>query len=303
MDIRQLRRFVTVVELGSFNKAADALAVSQSSLTRSVQQLEDALGDELLERGPNGIALTSMGEELLPHARLILRERDRTFAAMLRLRDRNRGQVIEIGTDAGFAMNALPRALWRVQSEQSEPGQAPVQFRVREGSLDDLLPMLRQGDLRFVLAARPPDADLSDLQFEPLLQEKASIVMRAGHPLARASHIDLATCAAAPWIVPDHPSLVEGWSRMFRRQDLPVPQIALRTSSAQLIRACLLAGDYLVLGDHSLFAADVAAGRLAFADLDRNRYERPAGLFRRAEMRLTPAEAAFLAVLRAELDR
>ncbi len=163
--------------------------------------------------------------------------------------------------------------------------------------------MLRQGDLRFVLAARPPDADLSDLQFEPLRQEKASIVMRAGHPLARASHIDLATCAAAPWIVPDHPSLVEGWSRMFRRQDLPVPQIALRTSSAQLIRACLLAGDYLVLGDHSLFAADVAAGRLAFADLDRNRYERPAGLFRRAEMRLTPAEAAFLAVLRAEMDR
>ncbi len=296
MDIRQLRRFVAVVELGSFNKAAEALAVSQPSLTRSVQQLEEAIGLALFERGPGGIALTPTGGELLPHARLILRERDRTIAAMQRLRERSR-QVIEIGAEPAFAMRALPQALQRVQDRQAEI----VQFRVREGSLDDLLPLLRQGDLRFVLAARPPTAELGDLRFEQLLMEKASIVMRASHPLAREGHTDLAPFVDARWIVPDHPTLVEGWSQMFRRRNLPVPPIALQTSSVQLMRASLLAGDYVVLGNHTPFAGDVAAQRLVFVDFPQIRYERPAGLFRRQDMRLTALENSFVDALRTTL--
>lgn len=296
MDIRQLRRFVAVVELGSFNKAAEALAVSQPSLTRSVQQLEEAVGFALFERGPGGIDLTPMGAELLPHARLILRERDQAIAAMQRLHEKSR-QIIEIGAEPAFAMQALPQALQRVQDDQADI----VQFRVREGSLDDLLPLLRQGDLRFVLAARPPTAELGDLRFEQLLMEKASIVMRSSHPLASAGHTDLAPFVAARWIVPDHPTLVEGWSQMFRRRNLPVPPIALQTSSVQLMRASLLAGDYVVLGNHTPFAGDVAAQRLAFIDFPQIRYERPAGLFRRQEMRLTQVETAFVDALRSVL--
>lgn len=296
MDIRQLRRFVAVVDLGSFNRAADALAVSQPSLTRSVQQLEEAVGGALFERGPGGTALTTTGEELLPHARLILRERDRTIAAMLRLRDRHRHVQVDIGTDATFARRILPRAMWYDREDSERAGEGAIQFRVREGSLDDMLDALRQGELRFVLAARPASADLTDLVFEPWLTERASIVMRRGHPLAAAR--DLPAFVGAAWIVPDHPSLVEGWSAMFRHHDLPVPPIALQTSSVSLMRSCLFEGDYVVLGDHTPFADDVAAARLVFADLPKIRYERPTGLFRRQEMRLTAHESRFVNQLR-----
>lgn len=296
MDIRQLRRFVAVAELGSFSKAADALAVSQPSLTRSVQQLEDSLGEALLERGPGGVGLTAAGGELVPHARLILKERDNAIAAMMRLRDKGR-QIIDIGADPAFAAGALPQVLWKVQQKRA----SDVRFRIREGGLDALLPMLRQGDLRFVLAARPPTADLTDLRFEQLLIEKVSIVMRAAHPLVRADHADLSAFTEARWIVPDHPAMIEGWAQMFTRQNLVVPPIALQTSSLSLIRACVMAGDYLVLGDHAPFAADVAAGRLVFVDFPQSRYERPAGLFRRPEMRLTSAESGFIDALRGVL--
>lgn len=101
--------------------------------------------------------------------------------------------------------------------------------------------------------------------------------------------------------MPDHPTLVEGWSQMFRRQNLPVPPIALQTSSVLLMRESLLAGDYVVLGNHTPFAGDAAARRLVFVDFPQIRYERPAGLFRRQEMRLTATENAFVNALRSVL--
>ena len=110
MDIRQLRRSVSVAELGSLNKAAEYLAVSQPSLTRSIQMMEETLDVQLFDRTARGIVLTRMGEELLPHARAILNERDRAIMAIQNLRGRG-GETLSIGTEAAFATRRLPMAL------------------------------------------------------------------------------------------------------------------------------------------------------------------------------------------------
>lgn len=292
MDIRQLRRFVAVYETGSFNKAAELLSVSQPSLTRSIQQLEAGLGGKLFERGPRGIVITQAGEELLPHARLILRERERAVEAIGALRQGGR-EIVEIGTDGSFAMHSLPRAIARVVEAEH-----PVEFRVQNGSIGQLLNQLRDGRLRVVLASRAPFADLTDIVFEQLAVEGASIVMRSGHPLASRQPLALADLVDARWIVPDHASLIDGWQQMFSRADLPVPAIALRTSSLQLTKACLMAGDFVSLGDQTPYADEIAEGRLAWVDMVTPRYERPAGLFRRRGLALTRAERALIAALR-----
>lgn len=76
MDIRHLRYFKTVAELGSFSSAARSLGVAQPALSRHVKGLEEQLGVVLVRRGARGIQLTPHGERLLEVASGLLRQFD-----------------------------------------------------------------------------------------------------------------------------------------------------------------------------------------------------------------------------------
>lgn len=68
MDIRQLRTFHRVAELGSFTRAAAELNYAQSSVTAQIKSLEVSLGSDLFERVGGKVKLTPAGTRLLPYA-------------------------------------------------------------------------------------------------------------------------------------------------------------------------------------------------------------------------------------------
>ena len=69
LDFRQLRNFVALVEYGSFNRAAEAVCLSQSAFSRSIQALEQSVGHPLFDRQSKLPTLTLHGQTLLPYAR------------------------------------------------------------------------------------------------------------------------------------------------------------------------------------------------------------------------------------------
>src|SRR5689334_15264160 len=71
-DLAMLRAFVTLAREGRFTRAARALGVRQSTLTKQIQRLEQGFGTKLVNRSPNGAALTRAGQCLLTHARQTL---------------------------------------------------------------------------------------------------------------------------------------------------------------------------------------------------------------------------------------
>ncbi|MFT4259733.1 LysR family transcriptional regulator [Microbacterium sp.] len=75
--LRELRVFVVAAETGSFTDAAIELHVSQAAVSRTIAGLERSVGDRLLRRIPRGCELTSMGRQVLPHARRLLAEAER----------------------------------------------------------------------------------------------------------------------------------------------------------------------------------------------------------------------------------
>lgn len=74
MKINQLQNFISVVEYGSMNKAAEKLYTSQPNLSRSIQSLEEEMGKELLVRTNHGVSMTPTGRLLYYYAQSILND-------------------------------------------------------------------------------------------------------------------------------------------------------------------------------------------------------------------------------------
>lgn len=72
MDLRQIRTFVTVAELGTVSKAALRLHIAQPALSRQIANLEDQLGLRLFDRVGRRLVLTGEGEQLLSDCRGLL---------------------------------------------------------------------------------------------------------------------------------------------------------------------------------------------------------------------------------------
>ena len=70
MDIRYLVAFQTILETGSFSKAANQLGYTQAAITFQIQQLEQELGIKLFERIGRNLQLTESGRQILPLAAL-----------------------------------------------------------------------------------------------------------------------------------------------------------------------------------------------------------------------------------------
>src|SRR5690606_3734474 len=81
LDLRLVRYFTVVAEHGHFGRAAEALHITQPSLSRQIRGLERLLGATLFDRTPHGTRLTEAGEVFLPRARALLRSSAQAVAA------------------------------------------------------------------------------------------------------------------------------------------------------------------------------------------------------------------------------
>src|SRR5712675_3571867 len=117
MELRHLRYFIAVAEMGSLTEAAKLrLYTSQPSLSRQIRDLEDEVGVELLSRSVNGVELTAAGKAFLNHARLALMQVDAAVEAARRAAEPARKRFA-IGFQTGHEMNWLPRAMHVLRDE------------------------------------------------------------------------------------------------------------------------------------------------------------------------------------------
>lgn len=77
MNLKHLEYFITVARLGSINKAAQSLFISQPYLGKIIKELEHTVGTILFQRTRGGVSLTPDGEEFMVHAENILREMEK----------------------------------------------------------------------------------------------------------------------------------------------------------------------------------------------------------------------------------
>ncbi len=93
MDARLLSYFLAIVDHGGFGRAAEAVHVSQPSLSQAIKQLERDLGISLFHRVGRGVELSEPGRHLVDPARQVLRDLDMARSAVHSTRDLEQGQV------------------------------------------------------------------------------------------------------------------------------------------------------------------------------------------------------------------
>ena len=104
--LASMQIFKRVVELGSFSKASEVLAISQSSATKHITQLEEHLGARLLNRNTRGISLTEDGTTYYERCNSIIAEVDDADAAVGR-RNKTLAGTLRISTSVAFGRRIL----------------------------------------------------------------------------------------------------------------------------------------------------------------------------------------------------
>ena len=171
--LRQLRYLVAVVERCHFGQAAAACNVSPSTLSASVQELEELLGAPLLERTKRSVVPTALGRNVAERARGLLKGAEDLMDAGQAARDPLSGRL-HLGVIPTISPFLLPRAMPRLR--ESFP---KLQLYLREDQTARLLERLESGELDAVLLALP--YALGDLEVMNLGEDPFSIVYPAGH--------------------------------------------------------------------------------------------------------------------------
>jgi DNA-binding transcriptional LysR family regulator len=179
LDIGQARAFVALADHLHFGRAAEQLFISQQGLSKRIQRIESALGQQLVSRGSGGVELTPAGRRFLPHARQVLATADAATAAM-------RGTAaLSARIDVWGQIQAPLRIVRRFNQAHPE---LVLQLSMRRGMVAALEALGRQElDAAF---GRPHDLDQpwpDGLARRPAYLEPLAAAVVEDHPLAGAT--------------------------------------------------------------------------------------------------------------------
>lgn len=187
--------FVKTVEKGSFTKAAEDLNYSQSSISKMIADLEKEWGVVLLERGRNGICLTSSGRELLPHIRTIINDFGELENYVNELNHIQTG-VVRIGTFASVAINWLPNVFAKFQRDFSG-----IDYEMLLGDYDEVEYWILEGRVDCGFLRQPIN---HDFDFLSLKSDEYKVVLPVGHPLADLEKINIQKLNDEPFLLLEH---------------------------------------------------------------------------------------------------
>lgn len=194
MNLRQLRQFVTLAEVGNFHRAAEMLCMSQPPLSISVRKLEEELGCRLFERHSTGVRLTSAGEAMLDDARMALFHAERCRQAVS---DANEGVggLLRIGIIGSATYALLPELIPSIRSRYPQ-----IELELTEATTAEILDGLlsRRFDAGFV---RYPVLQPGPFSLLPIDRDDFVLAVSIKSPLAERDSIALSEAAQEPFIM------------------------------------------------------------------------------------------------------
>jgi DNA-binding transcriptional LysR family regulator len=263
MELRQLRYFLTVLRLGSINRAAAVLNVTQPSLSHSIKALERSVGAELILRGGGGIRATAVGEEFAKFANNIVREAEKAKAMVEASRGAGAGRI-SLGILSAFCNHIAPQIVSAFFASSHNPD---VDLFVHTSSFEEITRRILRAELDLVLTLAPQtDAFPPEIGFKSLGSVTSSVYCGANHPLAGRRGVSAADMARFKWIASNLGLTERLLAERLNLDDCEAPRVCLRTDSMTLIPQLLNEFPFLCMAPDVSVAQEVAKGVLVCVD-------------------------------------
>ena len=294
IKLRHLNCLVAVAEFGNFVKAADALAVTQPAVTKTILELEAIVGQPLVLRRRHGLALTAAGQVLVLYAGSSLRTIREGLDSISRT-EAPQAPVIMIGALPNVAITLLPMAIAVFEAQVSR-----ARITVRTGSNAQLIAALRQGELDVVIGRMAESSDMRGLSFEHIFTEDLVFTVRPGHPLLRARTVTPRSLTEYRLVLPDEGTRIrKAADNFFVSSGLNLPENVIQTIDVSFGRSYMLQSDAVWCTPQGVVARDLQAGVLHRLALDTRSTSGPVGISMRADK---PASEALQLLINALRD-
>lgn len=294
LALRHLSLIDAIAREGSLLAAAQEVGLTQSAVTKSLQEAESVVGARLFTRTNRGVRPTQEGEVLIAHARLVLTQLRHAGQELDDLASGSGGRVA-VGVLVSAAVAILPTAIAAVRRQRPN-----LAVKVIEGTNDVLMPLLRSGELDLVVGRLSGFSSGAGISEEILCDDVAQIVVRAGHPLTTRKGLQLVELLDEPWILPrQETSMRRQIDECFRAEGLPPPANSVESVSILTNRSLVLLADYLVVWPVQLARFESAQGLVTVLDVPLPATARAIGISTRRGARLSPAAETLIAALRA----
>jgi LysR family transcriptional regulator, regulator of abg operon len=297
MRLQSIEQFIAVVDAGSIRGAARQLNMSQPALTRALQQLEEELGVQLMDRSGRGVTPTAAGSAFLSRARVAEAElRKAAEEAKKTVGDGTR--LLALGVSPVGASLLLPELAITLQRLHPK-----TRIRILETTPSALLSLVRDEVMDLAVTQRTRIHLDAGLDYKPLAEIQMRMAVRPGHPLlgkpGKKASCSMQDLAGASWLyMTAHDSSDDIVSRSFLASGLPVPLPAVHCGSYFVALDLIAATDMVGVLPPALLRACMKAGQLVELVLAKPLIPIQLGLYTRSGSPPTaPAKSAAAAIL------
>jgi len=247
LKLQDLHVLMTVVQTGSMGKAAERLSTSQPNISRSIAELEHALGVRLLDRHQHGIEPTEYGRALLDCGVAVFDDLRQGVRNIESLADPAAGEV-RIGSHHFLAASFVSAIIDRLSRRYPR-----IVFHVVAADVETLHRKLIERSIDLLVVWRfGPFAD-EQLCLETLYDDLYAVVAGAKNPWARRRKIQLSELLNEPWVLPP-PESVLGSVAMdaFRVSGFDYPRATVFSAPADVRLSLLASGRFVSMSSTSV---------------------------------------------------
>ncbi|MDO8506137.1 MAG: LysR family transcriptional regulator [Candidatus Limnocylindria bacterium] len=234
MELRQIEAFVEAQRRGSITRAADALDLTQPTVTARLRGLERELGTPLLVRGRRGVTLTAAGRRFLPRAMAALEAVRRGVADTRSAREAH-GGFLTLGLASDLALYLAPAALARFARTHAD-----VEVTVRSGRSRAVAEALRADEIEIALVSQL--VVLPELASRPLFTEDVPVVVGRTHAFARRARVSMEDLAMSGLVIRDPAAYLHTLTLGYFAAAGTAPRILMELDNTEACKRVVLAG-------------------------------------------------------------
>lgn len=281
VKLRHIRTFVEICRRQSLKGAAEALHLTQPAVSKTLKELEDLLGAQLMRRDRGGVRLSDAGETFHSFAVSSLRALDQGLTSLQR---QNGHARVAVGALPSVAARVLPLASIKFRGLSPD-----VTIYFEEGTHGSLIQRLRQGALDLVVGRMGPPASMKGVSFAQLYSESVAMVVRPDHPLREGA--TPASLLDWPVIFPPEGSAIRPLvDRLLLANGMARIPNRLETVSGAFGRELVRSTNAIWIISEGVVAGDIALGALRKLPIASSLTEGPVGIM--ARIADTPKPAA-----------